>query len=206
MPVIRSPNHDYLSRTPELPYFTQDEVTTRGPVGIILKPKYETLLKEKLAPLGITLGPNTIVLPNVQRPQNFMVYKNGNHIGWIGLTDTTGEQPGSYFRLNSLVHRTGRQSNPSNPKAIQMRPVGKAVDEFAQEMSEMIKKEKLGNVLTNKASVTALKDTTGNVDTARNIGTMTGIVPNVKGVDIGQGRKRKTRKLRSRKQKKTRKH
>jgi len=137
-----------------------------------------------------------------------MVYKNGNHIGWISLIDTTGRQPGDepgeYFGLHTLVMRSG-EVNPSNPKAIQMRPVGRAVDQFAQEMNDMIR-GRVGNVVTNKAKVNFLKDRSGNVDVARDIGNLAGIVPNVKGVDIGQGRKKKTRKHRSRKLKKTRKH
>jgi len=77
MPVIQSPNHDYLSITPRLPFFTQDEITTQGPVGIILEPKYETLLKQKLAPLGITLGPNTFVTADVEHPKILWFIKMG---------------------------------------------------------------------------------------------------------------------------------
>ena len=71
----------------------------------------------------------------------------------------------------------------------------------------------ISKVTENKAKFTALKSSQGfkNLDhtysPVKTIGQMSGIVPNVKGVDVGQGRKsRKTRKHRSRKVKKTRKH
>lgn len=71
---------------------------------------------------------------------------------------------------------------------------------------EILKKLKIAYAIQNKKIVTAIKDVSPNTDIARNIATLKGDLPKVQGLDIGQGRKRKTRKHRSRKVKKTRKH
>jgi hypothetical protein len=207
MPVQYAARHDYFSQTPDLPnlvkyqrLFTQG-VGTEGTLRLL--PKYEKMLKEKLSKIGVTIE----LIKNPESTWNtasYTIYKNSQPIGQL---DFHVSMIGFYFNTYTDYLRISKIASPSNPKAIAIRPVGKALDEFAQELNDMVAGELIRPAIENKASVNALKDATGNPDLARNIGKMSGIVPNVKGVDIGQGRrKRKTRKHRSRKHKKTRKH
>lgn len=79
-----------------------------------------------------------------------------------------------------------------------------AYKDFIQD--EILKKLKIAYSTQNKKTVSSIKEVSPNTDIARNIATFKGDLPKVRGLDIGQGRKRKTRKHRSRKVKKTRKH
>lgn len=208
MPVEDEPGYDYFSQTPDIPslkknveLFTQSiyNHASRTPKRRLL-PKYEDMLKQKLSKISVTIEFREY---NDQASSVYSIYKNRQEIGKLEFYCSPNFE--FYFRTRS-EYNGSRSSSSSNPTAIALRPVGKILDGFVEELARIVTSEKIRPVVENKASVTALKDATGNVDVARNIGRMSGIVPNVRGVDIGQGRKRKTRKLRSRKQKKTRKH
>jgi len=205
MPEIQSASHDYLSVTPaNLRFFLQNELTTNDVNGgIVLKPRYETILRERLGSIGVNIQPRSTTA--LGRPQAFQVYTNSQHIGDIVLQqeDDDIDQP-RHFAISTLLHRRRAGQPSQNIDAI--RNVGIEIDNFANEINEMIKEEKLGTVVKNKASVNLIKNKLNNVDVSNIIGTNAGIIPNVKGVNIGQGRKRKTRKHRLRKIKKTRKH
>lgn len=198
MPVEDEPGYDYYSQTPDIPILAKNaNIFTDGTAK--LSPKYEDMLKQKLSKISVTIEFRGVIDKEVE----YRIYKNKTEIG--SLTFYCIPNFAFYFRTKSAY--IGRSKpDASNPTAIALRPVGKILDEFVEELARMIPGEKIQPIIKNKASVTALKDATGNVDIARNIGRMSGIVPNVRGVDIGQGRKRKTRKIRSHKQKKTRKH
>lgn len=177
MPVIDSYNHKFLSETPVLSNVTLDRITVDGPKGRIVKPDYDEKLKNKMSAIGITLKPDTIKNSNVKGPQRFMVHDSSdNHIGSLVINNDLKS-----FKMNALVHKNQPSTSESLSK---MAEVASTLDTFASEI--------------NSSPTPKFR---GRPDFEKEENILPGAVD-------GRGRKRyhKTRKYRSRKHKKTRKH
>ena len=168
------------------------------PDMILIKQNYERIIDTYIAPkLGLTK-----TVTNAQQ----LVYTRGEGAEKVTMTAfvTSFE-----VHMSSGIMIVFECTNSQTLQEIKNNYETLIFKAFANES----KKIKIGPTVENKAKFAALKDTPGlkNLDPAyspvKAIGQMSGIVPKVKGVDVGQGRKsRKIRKSRSRKLKKTRKH